>query len=64
MVFLPVCVSVYHMHAAPKEARRGHWLLWDWSYRCLFGPYGCWELNLGPLEEQPVVLTAEPPLQP
>ena len=20
-------------------------------------PYGCWELNLGPLEEQPVLLT-------
>jgi hypothetical protein len=23
----------------------------------------CWELNLGPLEEQPVLLMAEPPLQ-
>ena len=23
---------------------------------------GCWELNLGPLEEQPVLLTAEPSL--
>jgi hypothetical protein len=27
-------------------------------------PRGCWELNLGPLEEQPVLLTAEPSLQP
>jgi hypothetical protein len=27
-------------------------------------PYGCWELNSGPLEEQPVLLTAEPSLQP
>jgi hypothetical protein len=27
-------------------------------------PYGCWELNLGPLEEQPVLLTAEPSHQP
>ena len=26
-------------------------------------PYGCWELNPGPLEEQPVLLTAEPSLQ-
>jgi len=26
-------------------------------------PCGCWELNLGPLEEQPVLLTAEPSLQ-
>jgi hypothetical protein len=25
-------------------------------------PCGCWELNLGPLEEQPVLLTAEPSL--
>jgi hypothetical protein len=24
----------------------------------------CWELNLGPLEEQPVLLSAEPSLQP
>ena len=27
-------------------------------------PYGCWELNPGPLEEQPVLLTNEPSLQP
>ena len=26
-------------------------------------PCGCWELNLGPLEEQPVLLTTEPSLQ-
>jgi hypothetical protein len=25
---------------------------------------GCWELNSGPLEEQSVILTAEPSLQP
>ena len=25
---------------------------------------GCWELNSGPLEEQPVLLTAEPSFQP
>jgi hypothetical protein len=25
---------------------------------------GCWELNAGPLEEQTVLLTAEPSLQP
>jgi hypothetical protein len=25
---------------------------------------GCWELNLGPLEEQAVFLTSEPSLQP
>ena len=26
-------------------------------------PYGCWELNPGPLEEQHVLLTTEPSLQ-
>jgi hypothetical protein len=26
-------------------------------------PCGCWELNSGPLEEQPVLLTTEPSLQ-
>jgi hypothetical protein len=27
-------------------------------------PCGCWELSSGPLEEQSVLLTAEPSLQP
>jgi hypothetical protein len=27
-------------------------------------PCGCWELNSGPLEEQPVLLTTQPSLQP
>jgi hypothetical protein len=27
-------------------------------------PCGCWELNPDPLEEQPLLLTAEPSLQP
>ena len=27
-------------------------------------PYGCWKLNLGPLEEQSVLLNTEPPCQP
>ena len=27
-------------------------------------PSGCWGLNSGPLEEQPVLLTTETPLQP
>ena len=35
------------------------------DYRCLWAtPCGCWELNWGPLEEQPVLLTAETSLQP
>ena len=27
-------------------------------------PYGCWELNSGPLEEQAILLISEPSLQP
>ena len=27
-------------------------------------PCSCWELNSGPLEERPVLLTTEPSLQP
>jgi hypothetical protein len=27
-------------------------------------PCGCWDLNSGPLEDQPVLLTTEPSLQP
>jgi hypothetical protein len=27
---------------------------------CCEWPYGCWELNLGPLEEQPLLLISEP----
>ena len=27
-------------------------------------PCGCWELNSGPLEEQAMILTSEPSLQP
>lgn len=27
-------------------------------------PRGCWELNLGPLQEQGVLLTTKPPLLP
>ena len=31
---------------------------------CCEPPCGCWELNSEPLEEPPVLLTAEPSLQP
>lgn len=34
---------------------------WNWNYSCEL-PRGCWGLNLGPLQEQ-LVLMAEPSLQ-
>ena len=41
----------------PKEGIGSH-------YRWLLAPCGCWELNSGPSEEQTVLLTVEPSLQP
>lgn len=35
MSVLPVYTAVYCIHAAPRKARRGCWILWDWSYRQL-----------------------------
>lgn len=25
-------ISMYHMYAALRESRRGHWIPWTWSY--------------------------------
>ena len=36
----------------------------DPHYRWLWATCGCWELNSGPLEEQSMLLTTEPSLQP
>ena len=58
-----MCVCAPHVCLMPTEARRGNWILWNWSYRQCELPYGCWELNPGPLEEQSVLLTPEPFLQ-
>jgi hypothetical protein len=59
------CMDVYvpHMGLVLMEAGRegisslGTGVTVSWE-----SPSGCWELNLDPLEEQPVLLTAEPPL--
>jgi hypothetical protein len=47
--------------AVPSDSRRGQKIFWGWSYR---GLCGCWEQELGPLEEELVFFTAEPSLQP
>ena len=46
-----------HMPAGQKRAP-------DLTIDGYESPRGYWELNSGPLEEQPVLLTAEPSLQP
>ena len=44
-----------------RHSRRQHWMpITDGCEP----PCGCWELTSGPLEEQSVLLTAEPSLQP
>jgi hypothetical protein len=50
-----------HTVAVFRHSRRGHQIV------VMDGcepPCGCWDLNLGPLEEQSVLLTTEPSHQP
>ena len=65
MSFLPACAHMHHLHT------RCHWRL-DKDVRssgiriidsCELS-CGCLELNLGPLQEQQLILSSEPTLQP
>lgn len=38
-----------------------HQVTWNWQYRWSWAAWWRWELNLGPLQEQVLLLTAEPP---
>lgn len=51
-----VCLCAPRAWLVSMGVRRGHRMPWNCSYRQL--PYGCWELNLAPLEEQTVLLTS------
>jgi hypothetical protein len=58
-------IYIYHVYSIlpacmPADQKRVPDLILD-SYE---PPCGCWELNSGPLEEQTVLLTSEPFLQP
>ena len=46
---------------SPDTPEEGIWSHYRWLWA---SPCGCWELNSGPLEEQSVLLTIEPSLQP
>ena len=48
---LPVCISVYHVQALPKEARIGLWIPGIGVTDGCEPPCGCRESNLGSLEE-------------
>ena len=43
-----------------EEIKRGHWILRTGVMNDCEPPCGCWELNPGPLQDQPVLLTSEP----
>lgn len=48
----------------PSEVGRGWRTSWDWSYRQLELLCGCWEQNLGALQEQQALFITEPTLEP
>lgn len=53
---------VYYVYALLEETRKGHWIPGTEVIDGCRKPCGGWELNDSPLEEHPVLLTAE--LQP
>jgi hypothetical protein len=57
-VFLPLACMVN------AKARGEHQVPWNWTYRWCEPTCRCYGLNPGPVEEQPVFLTAEPSVQP
>ena len=61
---LPACVAVYHARAGPTEARRGRWILLELELEAAVNCHVGTEWNLGPREEQQVLLPTEPSLQP
>ena len=64
-IYLFICLFIYYVYnilsvCLPAGQKRAPDLIIDGCEP----PCGCWELNSGPLEEQSVLLTAEPSLQP
>lgn len=54
----PACMALYHVCLVLAKVRGGCWMPWDWSY-------GVSLMRMpGPLEEQHVLLIAQPSLQP
>ena len=60
LILKMICFLLLHMNVCVNilaERRRGHHLSWN----CYVW---CWELNLGPLQDQQMCLIDEPPLTP
>ena len=67
MFCLHVCMCVmkhcmHHMYAVPPVASRGCQIPWIATDGCK-PPCGFWERNPGPLEEQLIFLSGDPPPQ-
>lgn len=61
---LPACMSVHRAHARPLEGRREPYSSGTGVRDGSELPRGCCKSNLGPLQEQQMFLTAEPPVKP
>jgi hypothetical protein len=61
-----ICIYVcaHFVCLAPIEVRRRHGISWNCSCGWLLAAMWVLKLNLHPFQEQPVLLTAEPSLQP
>lgn len=57
--FFHTCVCASCAYSVSLEVRRRSWIPWNWSFRWLWAAFGCWELNLCPLEEKHILLTTE-----
>jgi hypothetical protein len=59
---LHICLCTMCVHC-PLKLNKEVVFPGNWNYICEL-PCGCWELILGPLEDQPVLLTPKPSPQP
>jgi hypothetical protein len=60
MNVLPACINVHQVHAwYPQRSEERRRILETGVTDDYELPCGCWELNSGPLREQPGILTAE-----
>jgi hypothetical protein len=65
MVVLPECMSMCHVCVQCPWGLKGGIRSPGTRVTDDFeAPYGFWDSNQGPLEEQPVLITTEPSLQP
>ena len=65
MSVLSQCIYVHHMHAwCPQKSEEGVRVPGTRVMSICEPPCGCQELNLGPLQEHPVLLIAGQSLQP